>query len=129
VKTLLVDHLQPRLNLWLRHLERQGLEVESAATSDDAFAMLARRKFQSMVLNMAMPDDQALNIADYAIFRYPDISIIAVTSNRFFSDGTLFSYIPNLRSHVAETVPMDDLGATLTYYASHQAASGMRSRP
>ncbi|MEO1562148.1 MAG: response regulator [Pseudomonadota bacterium] len=120
MNTLLVDDVKPRLELWARHLERNGLSVAKSVSASDAYQKLAIAPFDAMVLNMAMPGGEALSIADYAIFRLPKISIIAVTSDRFFSDGSLFQIIPNLRSHVSETVPVEDLGATLAHYAQTQ---------
>ena len=117
--TLLVDYVKPRIDLWARHLERQGVIVTKALTPDDAYRCLSVTAFDTMVLNMGMPHGEALSIADFAIFRSPDISIVAVTSDRFFSDGSLFRFIPNLCSHVTETVPIDDLSNTLTHYAKH----------
>ncbi|MEM0978441.1 MAG: response regulator [Pseudomonadota bacterium] len=115
--TLLVDNFAPRLRLWSKHLIRQGLSVVTAGSGEDAYLTLNSQKFDAMVLNMGLPDGEALSISDFAIFRNPEIRIIAVTSDRFFSDGTLFNYIPNLRTHVADTVQIEDLTAAIYHYA------------
>ncbi|MEO0342818.1 MAG: hypothetical protein AAF198_05215 [Pseudomonadota bacterium] len=119
MKTLLIDHLHPRLGLWARHLERHGMTVVTAASADEAFRALATGQFEAMVLNMGLPDGSAMPIADYAIFKNPDIKIIGVSSDQFFSNGTLFSYIPNLCSQLGDSVPPEDLGATVAFYAGH----------
>ncbi|MEM9715753.1 MAG: hypothetical protein AAF826_04475 [Pseudomonadota bacterium] len=119
MNTLLVDFVGHRLSLWSRHLERCGLDVTTAETADAAMEKLTLMRFDTMVINMGLPGGTALSVSDYAIFKNPDIRIVAVSSDKFFSDGTLFKFIPNLRSHLADSVHVEDMSATVAHYAAH----------
>lgn len=117
MRILLVQHNRDLSELWARFLQRQGVEVKQAATQLAAIDLIRFEKFDALVLDLVLPDGGAIAISDYATYRCPDVPIIAVTSTRFFSDGSIFDLIPNARSLMRTPVRPDDLAAVLEHYA------------
>lgn len=117
MRILLVQHNRDLSELWARFLQRQGVEVKQAATQLAAIDLIRFEKFDALVLDLVLPDGGAIAISDYATYRCPDVPIIAVTSTRFFSDGSIFDLIPNARSLMRTPLRPDDLAAVLQHYA------------
>lgn len=117
MRILLVQHNKDLSELWARFLQRQGVEVKQAATQLAAIDLIRFEKFDALVLDLVLPDGGAIAISDYATYRCPDVPIIAVTSTRFFSDGSIFDLIPNARSLMRTPLRPDDLAAVLEHYA------------
>jgi hypothetical protein len=57
-------------------------------------------------------------VADYAQYRQPDAALIFVTDTTFFSDGSIFSLIPNARAFLQSGTPPDDLAALVEHCSS-----------
>ena len=117
MRILIVQHNRGLSELWAKFLQRQGVEVKQAATQLAAIDLIRFEKFDALVLDLVLPDGGAIAISDYATYRCPDVPIIAVTSTRFFSDGSIFDLIPNARSLMRTPVRPDDLAAVLEHYA------------
>lgn len=116
MRILLVQPNKGLSELWAKFLQRQGVEVKQAATQLAAIDSIRFENFDALVLDLVLPDGGAIAISDYATYRCPDVPIIAVTSTRFFSDGSIFDLIPNARSLMRTPVRPDDLAAVLDHY-------------
>ena len=123
VRILLVQHNTGLSDLWAKFLQRQGVEVKQAATQMAAIDLIRFEEYDALVLDLVLPDGGAIAISDYATYRCPDVPIIAVTSTRFFSDGSIFDLIPNARSLMRTPVRPHDLVAVLEHYAPAKAAA------
>jgi len=126
MRILLVQHNEGLSELWSRFLQRQGVEVEQAATQLAAINKLRFEDFDALVLDLVLPDGGAIAISDYATYRCPDVPIIAVTSTSFFSDGSIFDLIPNARSLMRTPLRPDDLAAVLEHYVPRKHASASK---
>ncbi|GHA56198.1 response regulator [Amylibacter ulvae] len=104
--------------IWCRHLRRQGLDVVQALSQDQAMDELRDHDFGALILNLKLPESNVLAISDVATYRNPDIAIILVTADRFFSDGSIFDLVPNARSFVNDQVRPDDLAAMVDHYSA-----------
>jgi len=60
-------------------------------------------------------------VADYASYRQPEIKVIFVTSDSFFSDGSIFSYMANACAMVPTRTPPEDLAALVEHHGRSPA--------
>lgn len=116
VKILVIEADASLGDIWCRHLERQGNDVEMASDEKTAIDKLRFSKFDVLVLDLSTKNASVLAISDFATYRNPDVAIIVVTANSFFSDGSIFELIPNARGHLHTPVQPDDLAALVEHY-------------
>lgn len=102
--------------VWARHLERQGEVVVVLQNQADAVEFLQEETADVIVLDIMLEDGSAFAIADFANYRQPDARIVLVTRSTFFSDGSLFTHIPNTAAIVQEQTPPNDLAAIVSYH-------------
>lgn len=102
--------------LWCDHLERQGAVTVLAKDQATAINALRFQRFDVLVINLLTPNCSVLSISDLATYRSPEIAIIVVSSNSFFSDGSIFDVIPNTRGFLNSPVAPDDLAAMVEHY-------------
>ncbi len=115
MRVLIVEHNADLGSLWARFLARRGVDVTLATTQAEAIKLLRFETFDALVLQLVLPDGGAIAISDYATYRNPNVPIITVTNSSFFSDGSIFSVIPNARSMLSTPFRPDDLAALLEY--------------
>ena len=114
---LIVESTAELALLWRKHLERQGAIVSCVQSADAAVALLGERNFEVIVLDLILSDGSSLAVADYAQYRRPEASVIFVTDTTFFSDGSIFSLMPNARALVRTAAQRpEDLAAMVEYY-------------
>lgn len=113
---LVVESNESIGRLWCDHLERQGAVTVLAGDQESAINALRFQRFDVLVINLLTPNCSVLSISDLATYRSPDIAIIVVTSNSFFSDGSIFDIIPNTRGFLNSPVAPDDLAAMVEHY-------------
>jgi len=118
MQVLIVESTASLAEVWRRHLERQGMTVTTAVTGDEACARVAATHFDVIVLDLVLSDGSAFAVADLARFRHPDTSVIFVTDTAFFSDGSIFSLMPNARAFVQSATPPEDLAAMVEHYGT-----------
>ncbi|PTX57510.1 response regulator receiver domain-containing protein [Litoreibacter ponti] len=113
---LIVEDEGPLAQLWADHMSRAGANVTLAYTQSDAEEILRVCDFPVVVLNLRLSAGDASAIADYASFRRPRTKVVFVTSSSFFSDGSIFHYMPNACAMVPDTTPPADLAALVEYH-------------
>ena len=119
---ILIAESDPNLGgIWRAHLLRQGAEVELATSGEVALDNLAKNTYDLLVLSQSLGEDEALNVADYASYRHPEIKVIFVTRTRFFADGSVFAHCPNACACLPEHTPPQDLAALVEYHLSKVA--------
>lgn len=102
--------------IWGRHLERHGQEVVILSSQKEAVEYLYENTAEAIVLDLMLTNGSAIAIADFASYRRPDARIVFVTNNTFFSDGSLFTHIPNTAAILQEQTPPNDLAAIVAYH-------------
>ncbi len=115
MRVLLLQENQDLGMIWCRFLCRQGLEAVLCATPEDAINELNTGTYSALVLDPVMVDG-AIGVADLATYRNPDITIIAVTTSNFFSDGAMFELLPSARGVLRAPIRPSDLAAYLEHY-------------
>ncbi|MEN8833197.1 MAG: response regulator [Pacificibacter sp.] len=116
MRVLIIESNSALSDVWRRHLERQGVEVECAVGQEDAIQFLQDKSVDLIVLNLVLEAGSAFAVADYANYRHPDIPVIFVTNSSFFSDGSIFQHMANARAFVASEVDPEDLAAMVEHY-------------
>ena len=97
LNTLIVERNADLGLIWQRFLERHGVSCEHVCDEAEAYAALRADTFDALVLDLEMEGGAAFRISDFASYRNPEIAIITVSANAFFSDGAVFELIPNAR--------------------------------
>jgi len=115
MKVLVIESDADLGALWTRHLERLGNDVILAPTEKEAIDRLRFVAFDVLVLDITTKDASVLAISDFATYRNPDVAIIIVTANSFFSDGSIFELIPNARGYLHSPIKPDDLALVEHY--------------
>ena len=129
VRVLIVEGNRDLANIWARFLARQGVTCTLAGTAAEAFAALRGGGFEALVLDMELPQGEAIAVADFASYRNPDLPIIAVTARGFFSDGAIFQLIPNARGLLRTPLRLDDMAALIEHYGGRRAAAQREAAP
>ena len=75
---------------------------------------------------MELPEDGAIAVADFATYRNPEMPIIAVTADSFFSDGTIFELLPNARGVLRAPLRLEDMAALVSITAAATSRRGAR---
>ena len=118
MRVLIVEHQDGLADLWRRHLQRAGAQVQIAVDSERAIRVLNHESIDVLVINLSLEEGAALAISDYAAYRRPDAKVIFVTSKTFFSDGLIFEHATNAAVMLPEDTPPADLAAVVEHYAS-----------
>ncbi len=119
MKILIVQHNGDLAAIWAGFLARQGMDCVLAGTASASRTELRRQPFDAVVLDMEMPE--AISVADFAIYRNPEMPIIAVTAETFFSDGAIFELIPNARGLLRTPLRLEDMAALVEHYGGRYA--------
>jgi DNA-binding NtrC family response regulator len=123
VKVLIVEHDPDLAAIWGRFLQREGATCTLAADAAEARAALRRISFHALVLDMELPEGEALAVADFAAYRDPELPVIAVTARGFFSDSAVLELVPNARGLLACPARLEDMAALVEHYGGRRVAA------
>ena len=127
VRLLVVQDNAELGRMWCRFLARQGMRADLAVSQQTALDYLSKHHYDVLVIEPDLEGGGGLPIADFASFRNPDVSILAVTRSTFFSEAMIFDIMPNARALLRTPVPPQDLAAYIEYF-DETAQHGRRSR-
>lgn len=127
MRILIVQDNEELGGIWQRFLEREGISVVLNTSQEQAIKTLRFEVFDALILELVLPDGGAIAIADFATYKSPDVPVIPVTSSSFFSDGSVFSIIPNARSLMRMPVEGKDLLAMLEHSKRKPSADNCQS--
>lgn len=116
MNVLIVENQAALGAIWCEHISRMGAAATLRSTQDLAIEALRSVKFDVLILNLNLVDGGAMAVADYASYRRPEIKVIFVTSDSFFSDGSIFSYMANVCAMVPKRTSPEDLAALVDYH-------------
>lgn len=129
MQVLVVQSDEALGQIWCNHLERQGATTVLALNEKDAVDALRWREFDVLVVDLMTRNCSVLSVSDLATYRTPEIAIIVVTANSFFSDGSIFEVIPNARGFLNSPVAPDDLAALVDHYGHSSRRQGRTLNP
>ena len=116
MQVLIVEYNRDIAGIWAAFLSGQGLDCTLAGSAAEAYAALRQRPFDALVLDMELPQGEAIAVADFATYRNPEMPIIAVTAHGFFSDSAIFELVPNARGVLQEPLRPEDMAALIEHY-------------
>lgn len=116
MRVLIVQSNVPLGNIWQRHLQRLGAQVDIALTGTEAVQIIETTPYDVIVLDLVLGEGSALTVGDVAFFRQPDANLIYVTDTTFFSDGSIFNHSANARAFIETNTPPGDLAAIVQHY-------------
>ena len=114
-RVLIVEAQENLGKLWQSFMQRQGFDVDLVCNQPDAVDRLRFADWDALVIDLMLPNSSALAISDFASYKNPDISIIVVSANNFFSDGSIFELLPNARGFMNQPIEPDDLTAVVDH--------------
>jgi len=62
-------------------LARMGLEAHCAASTSEAYALLAKNSYDLCLTDMRLPDGDGLAVVDYVVKRHPNIPVAVITAH------------------------------------------------
>ncbi len=124
MKVLIIECAEHLGTLWKQHLDRQGAITALVTTEDAAVERLQEELFDVLILDLDLEGGSALAVADYARFRQPEAQVIFVTSNSFFSDGSIFNLCTNACALIQADTPPGDIAAMAEHYARTATGKG-----
>lgn len=116
VRLLVVQDNADLGRMWCRFLARQGVWADLAVSQEIALDYLSRHHYDVLLIEPDLEGGGGLPVADFATFRNPDISILAVTRSTFFSESMIFDIMPNARALLRTPVPPEDLAAYIEHF-------------
>ncbi|SMR83393.1 Response regulator receiver domain-containing protein [Aliiroseovarius halocynthiae] len=122
MRILIIEENPSLAQIWSAHLMRQGMEVAQALSKSQANALLADQSFDAVILDADIDGGRPFALADFIAYRLPKARIIFVTSNSFFSDGSIFA----LTSNVHACVPTDSDPSDIVSLVDHHARAAQR---
>ena len=102
--------------IWCRFLARQGVWADLAVSEEIALDFLTKYRYDVLVIEPDLEGGGGLPVTDFATFRNPKISILAVTRSTFFSESMIFDVIPNACGLLRTPVSPGDLAAYVEYF-------------
>lgn len=118
MSVLIVENNPVLGSLWRSHIRRQGQRCELVCSQSAAIEALQASKVAVVIVNLRLEDGSTLAITDYISYRYPEIKVIAVTSDGFFSDGSVFNVISNATAMIKEETDPEDVAALVEYHGN-----------
>ena len=115
---LIVEANEELGHCWAMHLQREGLRAVRAASNDEATEALRQDRYDAIVLDLGLPGDSAIAVADFASYRQPEARVIFVTGGHAYADGSIFALSGNASACLNTRVPPEDLAAIVSYHAS-----------
>ena len=77
---LVVDDEEPIRAALARYLTQQGYEVSTAASGEEALAILGRQKIAGMLLDVRMPGLSGIDLVPQALELEPHLAILMLTA-------------------------------------------------
>lgn len=116
MQVLIVESATALAEIWARHLTRAGFEVTTVSGQGAAITALCHHEISLVIMNLDLPGESSLAVADFASYRRPDARVIFVTASTFFSDGSIFQHVSNACACVSSATQPDDLAAMVSHY-------------
>lgn len=117
MNVLIVECQAELAALWARPLVKWGHNVTIAVDQAAAAQHLCKTTFDVIILDLNLNEGSALAVADFANYRQPHAKVLAVSADRYFADGSIFSHLGNAQALLPRDTPAQDLGALAEYYA------------
>ena len=109
---LVVDDEEPIRAALARYLTQQGYEVSTAATGEEALAILGRQKIAGMLLDVRMPGLSGIDLVPQALEVEPHLAILMLTAVTEATTAALCMQ-RGAFEYLIKTIDLVDLGRAL----------------
>jgi CheY-like chemotaxis protein/HPt (histidine-containing phosphotransfer) domain-containing protein len=129
-KVLLVEDNPFNQELALDVLRRAGIVVSVAANGQEALDMLARQRFDGVLMDCQMPvmDGYAATRALRQQTQWRDLPVIAMTANAMVGDRDK-ALAAGMNDHIAKPIKVEDMFATLARWVRPAATATSGASP
>jgi len=110
--------------IWSGFLDRAGCAAQVAVDVPEAINHLRFAQVDALILDLSLPESGAVQIADFACYRQPDMALIGITRAHDPDAADHFSRFPTLCLIQQMPVRLADLLAV----TQHCAARSLRAR-
>jgi DNA-binding NtrC family response regulator len=86
-KVLIVDDDRDFLNILSERMQTRGMEVHTAASAKEAFAMLEKESYDAILLDLMMPEMGGIEALQIIKDKNPEIQVILLTGYASVSKG------------------------------------------
>src|SRR3972149_5375245 len=80
-QVLVVDDEADIRELLSMTLARMGLEAHCAASTSEAYALLAKNSYDLCLTDMRLPDGDGLAVVEYVVKRHPNLPVAVITAH------------------------------------------------
>ena len=105
-------------SVWVDALEDEGCEVHEAAEADEAIALIARQRFDVLVLDLMLEEGTSESVSSYAKVVAPRAFVVLVTGSGLFPNGEHRHEMPGVDWILRKPVAIADLTAVVAHAGS-----------
>ncbi len=91
------------------YLKKQGFDVSTAATSEEALGVLGRRSADLVVLDIGLADEDGLKVLVEIKKNHPSLHVIMLTGMGFVEDLLQEAVQKGADGYVSKELPLDEL--------------------
>lgn len=106
---LVVDDEAQIRELICVYLKKQGFDVSTAATSEEALGVLGQRSADLVVLDIGLADEDGLKVLVEIKKNHPSLHVIMLTGMGFVEDLLQEAVQKGADGYVSKELPLDEL--------------------
>lgn len=108
--------------VWEHALEDMGHTVKAVGTTQMAMRALLTGRFDLIVLDVLVGDNNTMSLTQYIAYAQPDAAIIMITGSGFFPHGEHSDFAPNVGWLLRKPLPLADFTAIVDHAQRRQDA-------
>ena len=105
-------------SVWADTLGDEGFEVHEAAEAAEAIALIARQRFEVLVLDLMLDEGTSESVSSYAKVVAPHAFVVLVTGSGLFPNGEHRHEMPGVDWLLRKPVAIADLAAVVAHAGS-----------
>jgi DNA-binding response OmpR family regulator len=110
---LVVDDEAQIRELLCIYLKKQGFQVSAAATSEETLRLLKDKRFNLVVLDIGLADEDGLCLLEEIKRNQPGLRVVMLTGMGFVEDLLQEAHQKGADGYVSKVLPLDELLMTI----------------
>jgi len=119
---LVVDDEAPIRDLLAEYFRKHGFEVSAARTAEEAVRMANEASLHLMILDIALPDADGLELLEVIKSAHPNLPVVILTGMGFDDDLVQEAFRKKASGYVSKTLPLDQLLLEVRRTLTHKSA-------